>query len=105
MGPGRRLHVLLGLALALAVDVAVAAPRILCLGDSLTEGLGVAREAAWPALLSPTRYDRPSSGFGACCAWPRAARRLSETETVVGRIPVQRLICEGVAGPQPRSNE
>lgn len=25
--------------------------RVLCLGDSLTEGLGVAREAAWPALV------------------------------------------------------
>lgn len=30
---------------------AAGGPRVLALGDSLTEGYGVAREAAWPALV------------------------------------------------------
>lgn len=32
-------------------SAAIGKPRILCLGDSLTEGLGVKPEEAWPALL------------------------------------------------------
>lgn len=42
---------LLCLALAGLTSSACAAPRILCLGDSLTEGLGVGPDKAWPALV------------------------------------------------------
>ena len=40
-----------GLVLALATTAATAETRVLCLGDSLTEGYGVAREEAFPALI------------------------------------------------------
>lgn len=63
MGLGRRLHALLSVVVAVSLAAPVdarAAARILCLGDSLTEGLGVAREAAWPALLEA---ELKKSGF------------------------------------------
>ncbi len=49
----RRLRVwfLLCAALCSLAPTALATTRVLCLGDSLTEGYGVAKEAAWPALV------------------------------------------------------
>lgn len=36
---------------SLSSSLALGRPRVLCLGDSLTEGQGVAANAAWPSLL------------------------------------------------------
>ena len=51
------LLVLFSLFPALPSSASFAAPRILCLGDSLTEGLGVAADKAWPALVEKSLHE------------------------------------------------
>lgn len=50
-GPARGVALAAGAALLLLAAAASAGPVVLCLGDSLTEGFGVAPEQSYPSLL------------------------------------------------------
>lgn len=53
----RRIGLFVALALALAVGMAASAETIVCLGDSLTEGYGVAPEHSYPGLLERRLHE------------------------------------------------